>query len=50
VRVRKANQPDPVEQFGLAPDGDGLCMGYHGWVAGDFGSAEPGAAPDRGGQ
>jgi hypothetical protein len=37
ARVRKANQPDPVEQFELAPDGDGLCMGYHGWVAGHSG-------------
>ncbi len=48
ARVRTADQLDPVEQFELAPDGDGLCMGYHGWVARDFGSAEPGAAPNCG--
>jgi hypothetical protein len=38
ARVRKAGQAEPVEQFELAPDGDGLCIGYHGWVAGEFGS------------
>ncbi len=25
-------------------EGDGMCMGYHGWVAGDFGTQPP-AAP-----
>jgi hypothetical protein len=34
ARVLQANQADAVEQFELAPDGDALCMGYHGWVAG----------------
>jgi hypothetical protein len=28
---------EPIEHFELAPDGDGLCIGYHGWVKGDFG-------------
>jgi hypothetical protein len=38
ARVRKAGQAEPVEQFELAPNGDGLCMGYHGWVVGDYGN------------
>lgn len=24
-------------EFELAPDGDGLCLGIHGWEEGDFG-------------
>lgn len=38
ARIQKVNQDGPVEQFELAPDGDGLCIGYHGWVAEDLGS------------
>ncbi len=30
---------DTVEEFELAPDGDGLCIGFHGWVEGDFGKS-----------
>ena len=26
----------PVEEFELAPNGDGLCMGFHAWTAGEF--------------
>jgi hypothetical protein len=26
-----------VESLDLR-DGDGMCMGYHGWIDGDFGS------------
>ena len=29
----------PCEGIELAPDGDGLCMGFHGWVEGDFGES-----------
>ena len=29
---------EPLEQFELAPEGDGLCVAFHGWVEGDFGS------------
>lgn len=25
-----------VADFELAPDGDGLCMGYHGWLDSNF--------------
>lgn len=32
-RVRSSQTGTVVEQFELSPDGDGLCMGYHGWVA-----------------
>ncbi len=38
-RIRKSGQSQPVEEFELAPEGDGLCMGFHGWVADDFGKA-----------
>jgi hypothetical protein len=38
-RIFASGQSEPVEQFELAPDGDGLCMGFHGWVADDFGNA-----------
>ncbi|MFM9924704.1 hypothetical protein VLK31_17050 [Variovorax sp. H27-G14] len=34
ARVQPADTAETIE---LAPDGDGLCMGFHGWVAGDFG-------------
>ena len=37
AQVLKTGQREHIEQFELALDGDGLCMGYHGWVAGDFG-------------
>ncbi|AZZ93215.1 hypothetical protein EUZ85_21820 [Hahella sp. KA22] len=26
-----------LEESELAPDGEGLCMGFHGWREGDFG-------------
>ena len=37
LRVLSESGDAPVEQFELAPDGDGMCMGFHGWVAGNFG-------------
>jgi hypothetical protein len=37
LRVLRESEEAPVERFELAPDGDGLCMGFHGWVAGNFG-------------
>ena len=37
VRVLRESEGPPVEEFELAPEGDGLCMGFHGWVAGNFG-------------
>ena len=37
ARVLRIKGGQAAEQFELAPDGDGLCMGYHGWAAGDFG-------------
>ena len=36
VRIRNANN-DIIETVELAPDGDGLAMGYAGWERGDFG-------------
>jgi hypothetical protein len=42
--VRRADSHEElVEELDLA-DGDGMCMGYHGWVAGDFGK-DPVAVP-----
>ena len=34
-RVRSRASGAVVEEFEMAPDGDGLCMGFHGWVAGE---------------
>ncbi len=34
---RDASQENILEQIDLK-DGDGMCMGYHGWIEGDFGS------------
>jgi hypothetical protein len=34
-RVLSRASEEVVEEFELAPDGDGLCMGFHGWVAND---------------
>lgn len=31
---------DCVETFELAPEGDGLCQGIHGWWENDFGQKE----------
>jgi hypothetical protein len=36
-RIRSRESGKVLEEFELAPGGDGLCMGFHGWVAGDFG-------------
>ena len=36
VRIRDADG-NAVETVELAPDGDGLAMGYAGWERGDFG-------------
>ena len=37
VRVDETSGAEkPVLQFNLA-DGDGMCMGFHGWREGDFG-------------
>jgi hypothetical protein len=27
-----------IDEIELGPNGEGLCMGFHGWVEGDFGS------------
>ena len=42
VGVRMLEDDRVVEQMDLA-DGDGPCMGYHGWVVGDFGKSPPAA-------
>jgi hypothetical protein len=39
VRLRRG---DTLTEMDLQ-EGDGMCMGYHGWVAGDFGTQPPAA-------
>ena len=34
---REGAAEEVVNQLDLR-DGDGMCMGHHGWIAGDFGS------------
>ena len=39
ARVREISESyDAIEEFELAPEGDGLCIGFHGWVEDDFGN------------
>lgn len=38
ARVRDRGSSEVLETFELAPDGDGLCMGFAGWSRGDFGA------------
>lgn len=38
ARVRTAGSSSPSEVLELAPNGDGLCMGFHGWRDGEFGT------------
>jgi len=38
ARVIPQGPDSRQELVELAPDGDGLCMGFQGWVAGDFGA------------
>lgn len=35
ARVFASGQREAIEQFELAPEGDGLCLGFHGWTAGE---------------
>lgn len=37
-RIFATGKSQPVEEFELAPDGDGLCMGFHDWIEDDFGN------------
>ena len=39
VRITSRDTQKVIEEIELAPDGDGLCMGYAGWKEGDFGDA-----------
>ena len=38
ARIRTGANANAVENIELAPDGDGLCMGFQGWIAGGFGA------------
>ncbi|MGL4465769.1 MAG: hypothetical protein ACRC1K_26760 [Planctomycetia bacterium] len=51
-RVRSRPSCEVVEAFELAPDGDGLCMGFHGWLPDglryvDPDEFDPPEAPER---
>lgn len=39
AEVDRVDSELPCEGIELAPDSDGLCMGFHGWVEGDFGES-----------
>jgi hypothetical protein len=41
ARLRDRKTRRVVEEIELGPDGEGLCMGFAGWTAGDFGSLPP---------
>jgi len=36
ARIRDRHQGNTLETVELSPDGDGLCMGYHGWLNDEF--------------
>ena len=38
ARLRHKASRDVTELIELGPNGEGLCMGFAGWVDGDFGS------------
>jgi hypothetical protein len=42
--VTRDDKAETLEEIELAPDGEGLCMGYHDWVE----EPEPGKAKDSG--
>ena len=43
VRNKETGEATVINELNLA-DGDGMCMGYHGWLKGNFGS-NPVATP-----
>ncbi len=43
VRLRRRHTDEVIESLDLF-DGDGMCMGFHGWLQDDFG-ADPVALP-----
>ena len=45
AHVRSNATDETLETFELAPDGDGLCMGFAGWWKDDFGNG-PADGPD----
>lgn len=40
VKLEDADDGEMVEELDLA-EGDGMCMGYHGWKEGDYGAVPP---------
>jgi hypothetical protein len=41
ARLRETSSGSTVDEVELGPSGEGLCIGFHAWVEGDFGSATP---------
>jgi hypothetical protein len=37
ARLHDWSDAPVFDEVELGPDGEGLCMGFHGWVSGDFG-------------
>lgn len=40
VKLEAKSKNEPVEELDLA-QGDGMCMGYHGWKEDDYGRVRP---------
>ncbi|MFO0088616.1 MAG: hypothetical protein ACK52L_22330 [Pirellula sp.] len=49
VQLTELDTGDAVTEINLA-DGDGMCMGFHGWKEDDFGSHPPAETPSGAGQ
>jgi hypothetical protein len=37
VRLEQLEPPDLIAELDLLREGDGMTLGYHGWVEGDYG-------------
>jgi hypothetical protein len=38
ARLMRRGDSEVIAEVEVGPDGEGLCMGYQGWLAGDFGA------------
>lgn len=41
VRLTDRDTDETIAQVNLTENGDGMCMGFHGWKEGDFGKHPP---------
>jgi hypothetical protein len=47
VRLSTVHGGDPIQELDLS-EGDGMCMGYHGWKNDDYGRVRPAVEKDKG--